>query len=240
MSWEFRKSDERGHFDHGWLRTWHSFSFSQYFNPRWMQFGYLRVLNEDIVAPGEGFDPHSHENMEIVTIVIEGALKHQDSMGNASVIRAGDVQRMSAGTGVIHSEFNHSKEKPVHLFQIWILPDQEGLLPSYEQKEGVLDLGHNRLQLLVSSKRDEGAAVQVNQEVRIFYSKLDSQKELKVSLENSKRYWVQLIRGALQVEGQLMQSGDALFCNRPIGESALICAKNDAEFFWFEITAREV
>src|SRR3954467_11954510 len=154
---QIRKALERGHFDHGWLNTYHTFSFSEYHDPRFMGFRSLRVINEDRVLPGEGFGTHGHRDMEIITYVLEGALEHKDSMGNGEILRPGEFQRMSAGTGIRHSEFNPSATEPVHLYQIWLLPERMGLQPSYEQKAFGTDEKHNRLRLVASPNGAEGA-----------------------------------------------------------------------------------
>src|SRR5678816_3764202 len=167
-----RRSKERGHFDHGWLNTYHTFSFDQYYDPRYMGFRSLRVINEDFVAGGRGFPKHGHRDMEIITYILEGALKHEDSMGNGSVIRPGDVQRMTAGTGVRHSEQNASKDQLVHLLQIWILPNEQDLSPRYEQKAFSTDERRHRFRLIASEDGREGS-VTVHQDVSVFASVLD-------------------------------------------------------------------
>src|SRR3982751_6478540 len=164
-----RKSSERGHFDHGWLNTFHTFSFDQYLDRRYMNFRNLRVINEDFVAPGRGFPTHGHRDMEIITYILEGALKHEDSMGNGSVIRPGDVQRMTAGTGVRHSEQNASDTESVHLLQIWILPNAKDLQPGYEQKHFSSDERRNRLRLVASADGRDGS-VKINQDTNVFAS----------------------------------------------------------------------
>src|SRR5688500_10897668 len=162
-----RKASERGHADHGWLSSYHSFSFADYYDPQHMGFAAVRVINEDYVQPGKGFGTHSHRDMEIITYILEGALEHKDSMGNGSVIRPGDVQRMSAGTGVRHSEYNPSMREPVHLLQIWILPEATGLTPSYEQQQFKRDEVKGTLHLIAAREPSEGA-VKVHQDVRLF------------------------------------------------------------------------
>src|SRR6185369_8570942 len=162
-----RKANERGHFNHGWLNTYHTFSFDQYYDPRYMGFRVLRVINEDFVSPGRGFPMHAHRDMEIITYILEGALEHQDSMGNGSIIRPGDVQRMSAGTGVQHSEFNPSASDPVHFLQIWIQPAARNIAPSYEEKRFSPEEKRGRLRLIASSDRSEGSVL-IHQDARVF------------------------------------------------------------------------
>ncbi len=162
-----RKLNERGHFDHGWLETYHTFSFSRYYDPRHMGFRSLRVMNEDWIAPGQGFGTHDHDNMEIVTYVLEGALAHRDSLGSGDVLRAGELQRMTAGTGISHSEFNGSPTEPVHLYQIWLLPERSGLEPSYEQKAFSPAERHNRLRLVASPDGRDGSLT-IRQDARIY------------------------------------------------------------------------
>ena len=163
------RASERGHADHGWLDTWHTFSFASYRDPRHMGFRSLRVMNEDVVQPGEGFGTHPHHDMEIVTYVLEGALEHKDSMGNGEVLRAGEFQRMSAGTGITHSEFNPSDERPVHLYQIWLFPEHKGIEPSYEQKRFADEERHNRLRLVASPDAADGSLL-IHQDARVFLS----------------------------------------------------------------------
>src|SRR6478672_384909 len=169
---EMRKSTERGHANHGWLDSYHSFSFADYYDPKHMGFASLRVINEDIVEPGKGFGTHAHRDMEIITYILEGALEHKDSMGTGSIIRPGEIQRMSAGTGVTHSEFNPSRAQPVHLLQIWILPEARGLKPSYEQKQFSRDEIRGKLRL-IASREPADEAVKIHQDVRLFATSLD-------------------------------------------------------------------
>ncbi|MBS0647801.1 MAG: pirin family protein [Verrucomicrobia bacterium] len=201
---QIRKSADRGYFDHGWLETYHTFSFGDYQDPAHMDFSVLRVINEDKVAPAEGFDTHAHANMEIVTYVIEGALKHTDSTGPSSLIKPGDVQRMTAGKGIEHSEFNASDKDPVHLLQIWLYPEKRGLAPGYEQKN-FPDL-QNRLCLVVSHAGKDGS-LKIHQDVSIFASKLQG-KILSYSLSPERKAWIQVIGGPLTCNGKTLQSGD--------------------------------
>lgn len=202
-----RKAEERGHFDHGWLDTYHTFSFDQYRDRRHMSFGSLRVINEDRVAPGHGFPTHSHRDMEIITYVLEGSLAHKDSMGNGSIIKPGDVQRMTAGTGVAHSEANPSADGPVHLLQIWILPHTHGLEPGYEQKMFPDDLKQGRLCLIASENGREGS-VTIHQEADIYSSKLDTGQSVSHQLGDKRKAWIQVARGSVSLNGVELAQGD--------------------------------
>ncbi|MBI4388278.1 MAG: pirin family protein [Candidatus Omnitrophica bacterium] len=202
-----RKSEARGHFDHDWLKTYHTFSFADYQDPTHIQFHTLRVINEDWVAPSEGFDTHSHRDMEIVTYVLEGALEHKDSLGTTSVIRPGEVQRMSAGTGVTHSEFNHSDKEPVHLLQIWIFPAEKNLPPSYEQKFFEPKGKKNQLRLIVSQEGSENS-IKIHQDALIYGSFLEKTKSITYPLKQNRSAWVQVIKGELKLNGDLLKAGD--------------------------------
>jgi quercetin 2,3-dioxygenase len=227
-----RKSKERGHFDHGWLNTYHTFSFDQYHDPRYMGFRSLRVINEDFVAPGHGFPRHGHRDMEIITYILEGALEHEDSMGNGSVIRPGDVQRMTAGTGVRHSEQNASTEERVHLLQIWILPNADGLKPGYEQKAFSEEQRRGQLRLIASNDgRDD--SVQLNQDVSLFASILNAGQEVERVMEPTRYAWIQLARGSISVNGENAEQGDGVVV---VGEANLkIEARADAEILLFDL-----
>jgi redox-sensitive bicupin YhaK (pirin superfamily) len=205
---EIRHRDERGHFDHGWLDTYHTFSFDRYHDPKYMGFRSLRVINEDRVSPGRGFGTHPHRDMEILTYILEGALEHKDSMGTGSVIRPGEVQRMTAGTGVTHSEFNPSKAESVHLLQIWILPESRGLKPSYEQKEFDRDQMRGRL-MLIAAREPVGGAVKIHQDVRLFATALDGEA-VTHGLDAGRYAWIQIARGAIQANDVQLQAGDGM------------------------------
>lgn len=202
-----RKSEERGHINHGWLDTYHTFSFDRYYDPRHMSFGSLRVINEDRVAAGHGFPTHSHRDMEIITYVLEGGLAHKDSMGNGSVIKPGEVQRMTAGTGVAHSEANPSAKEPVHLLQIWIMPNAQGLTPGYEQKMFSDESKQGKLALIASPDGRDGS-VTINQDANIFASKLDAGQNVTHTTENVRKVWVQVARGSVRVNDVDLQQGD--------------------------------
>jgi redox-sensitive bicupin YhaK (pirin superfamily) len=202
-----RKAKDRGHVDHGWLDTFHTFSFASYYDPKHMGFGDLRVINDDRVAPKRGFGAHSHEDMEIVTYVLEGALAHEDSMGNGSVIRPGDVQRMSAGTGVTHSEFNATDDAWVHLLQIWILPERDGLPPSYEQKSFPPEERRGRLRLIASREGREGS-VRVHQDADLYAALLGERDEVTHALAPGRRAWVQVARGSVRLDDVELEAGD--------------------------------
>jgi quercetin 2,3-dioxygenase len=211
-----RKATDRGHAQHGWLDSWHSFSFAEYHDPAHMGIGNLRVINEDRIAPGTGFGTHGHRDMEIVSYVLDGALAHQDSMGNgkagganAGVIRPGDVQRMSAGTGVMHSEFNHSKDQPTHFLQIWILPSHRGIEPGYEQKH--FDTASKRGQLrLVASPDGAQGSVTLHADASIRAGLFDGDEKAELQLPAGRKTYVHLARGTLRVNGQSLSAGDAL------------------------------
>ncbi len=202
-----RKADARGHFDHGWLDTRHTFSFASYDDPEHMGWSELRVINEDRVQPGEGFGRHGHRDMEIVSWVLEGELAHRDSTGGGGVLRPGEVQRMSAGTGVQHSEFNGSKERPVHFLQIWIIPDRSGYAPSYEQKAVPASARRGRLALIASPDGADGSTT-IHQDARVYATLLGGDERLSHPLATGRRGWVQVARGQAAVNGQVLSAGD--------------------------------
>jgi redox-sensitive bicupin YhaK (pirin superfamily) len=227
-----RGAKERGHFDHGWLNTYHTFSFDQYYDPRYMGFRTLRVINEDFVAGGRGFPKHGHRDMEIITYILEGALRHEDSMGNGSVIRPGDVQRMTAGTGVRHSEQNASEREQVHLLQIWILPHTVGLEPGYEQKAFSEEERRGRLKLIASDDGSDGSVV-VHQDVKLFASIIPAGEQVEHTMDQQRYAWIQVARGAVSVNGEKADQGDGVMV---AGESNLqIKAEENAEVLLFDL-----
>jgi redox-sensitive bicupin YhaK (pirin superfamily) len=227
-----RKANERGHFNHGWLNTYHTFSFDQYYDPRYMGFRVLRVINEDFVSAGRGFPMHAHRDMEIITYILEGALQHEDSMGNGSTIRPGDVQRMSAGTGVRHSEKNSSPTEAVHLLQIWILPHTVGLDPSYEQKAFTEDDRRNNLRLIASSDGKEGSVV-IHQDASLYASIIEQGANVTHLMPETRYGWLQVARGAVDVNGEPADQGDGAVI---VGESKIeIAAREPAEILLFDL-----
>ena len=203
-----RKSQERGYADHGWLKSYHSFSFAGYYDPRHMGWGNLRVINEDRIAPGTGFGTHGHRDMEIISYVLSGNLAHQDSMGNIKGIPPGDVQRMSAGTGVRHSEFNHAPDQTTHFLQIWIEPNVAGVEPGYEQKCFPDEEKRGRLRLVASPAGADGS-VRINASAALYAGLFDGPESAELTLAKGRKGYVHLVRGALTVNGQLLQTGDA-------------------------------
>ncbi len=203
-----RKSQERGYADHGWLKSHHSFSFAGYYDQKHMGFGNLRVINEDLIAPGKGFGTHGHKDMEIVTYVVSGNLAHQDSMGNVKGIPPGDIQRMSAGTGVQHSEFNHAVGQETHLLQIWIEPNVKGIAPSYEQKTFSAGEKRGKLRLVASNDGSQGS-VTIHADAKIYAGLLEGQEASTLDLNPARKAYVQLVRGSLQVNGVPLVAGDA-------------------------------
>jgi redox-sensitive bicupin YhaK (pirin superfamily) len=204
-----RRSNERGHADHGWLNSYHSFSFADYFDPQHVEFGPLRVINEDRVAAGGGFGTHPHRDMEIISYVLSGELAHKDSMGNGSTIRPGDVQRMTAGTGVRHSEFNPSAKDPVHFLQIWIQPSATGIEPGYEEKHFPESEKRGRLRLIASSDAAEGSVL-IHQDAKLYAGLFDGNESASVELGRGRRSYVHVARGAVRVNGSELSAGDAL------------------------------
>jgi redox-sensitive bicupin YhaK (pirin superfamily) len=225
-----RKSQDRGIGRHGWLTTRHTFSFANYYDPAHMGFRSLRVINEDTVAPGKGFGAHRHDNMEIVSIVMEGALAHKDSSGGEGVLRRGEVQRMSAGTGVVHSEFNASQSEPVHFFQIWILPAVEDIAPGYEQKLFPDERG--KLRLLVAPNGEDGA-LNIHQDAKVYAAILDGGQRVEHALAPGRGAWIQVARGSVDVNGTALEVGDgATIEDEP---SLAIVAAEAAEIFFFDL-----
>jgi redox-sensitive bicupin YhaK (pirin superfamily) len=202
-----RRAAERGHANHGWLDTYHTFSFADYYDPQQMGYRALRVINEDRVAPGQGFGMHGHRDMEIVTYVLEGALEHKDSMGNGEVLRPGEFQRMSAGTGVRHSEFNPSSDETVHLYQIWLLPEREGTQPSYEQKAFALEQSPNQW-VLVASPDGRHGSLTIGQRASIHLARLDAGAELEHEIAAGRGAWLQVLRGSVTLNGQSLAVSD--------------------------------
>ncbi len=229
---QIRKSATRGKADHGWLNSMHTFSFANYHDPRYTQFGPLRVINEDKVIGGQGFGTHSHSNMEIVSYVLGGALEHKDSMGTGSVLRYGDVQRMSAGSGVSHNEFNHSADEPVHFLQIWLFPDQENIEPSYQETHFTPDDKRGQLRLIASPDGADGSLL-IHQDARIFASILDGAQRLQHTLAPGRGAYVQVARGQLQVNGITLEAGDALQMRDEV--QVTLENGNDAEVLVFDV-----
>jgi redox-sensitive bicupin YhaK (pirin superfamily) len=226
------RSEQRGTAEFGWLYSKHSFSFGHYYNPLRMGFGHLRVINEDTVQAGKGFDTHGHKDMEIISYVIQGALEHKDSMGNGSTIRPGDVQRMSAGTGVRHSEYNPSETDPVHFLQIWIIPDQKDLPPGYQQIHFSQEQKANRL-CLVASRDGRDGSLSMHQDADLYACLLDPGLTVSFSQGRGRRCWVQLVRGSLSVNGQELAAGDAAAMENE--EELEISAIQEAEFLVFDL-----
>lgn len=229
---ELRRAEDRGHAEHGWLDSWHSFSFADYHDPKHMQFRALRVINEDRVKPGQGFGAHSHRDMEIISYVLEGALAHKDSIGNGSAIRPGSVQRMSAGTGVQHSEFNASPTEPVHFLQIWFLPNVTGIPPGYEEK--YFDAGEKRgkLRLIASPEGAEGSVV-IHADANMFAALVDADEKIERAIAKDRYAYVHIARGSVSLNGIRLQAGDAASLT---GESRVILDEGDkAEVLVFEL-----
>ena len=228
---QLRKSNARGHAEHGWLDSYHSFSFADYYDPKHTNFRSLRVINEDIVAPEMGFSMHPHRDMEIITFVVSGSLRHRDSMGNTAVMRAGDVQRISAGTGILHSEINDSPKEPVHLLQIWIMPDKKGATPAYAEKSfAKAETGQLHL---VASKSGQDGSISINQDANLFLGKLSDGKTVQHTLSDGRHAWLQLIQGELDVNGTAIKAGDAVAISKT--GSLKISAIKTSDFLLFDL-----
>lgn len=229
---EIRKSDERGYADHGWLKSYHSFSFADYYDPRHVQFGPLRVINEDRVAPGMGFGTHGHRDMEIISYVLDGELAHKDSIGNGSVIRPGDVQRMSAGTGVRHSEYNHAANDTTHFLQIWVIPAENGIEPGYEERNFPAEEKRGKLRLVVSPDGAEGSVV-IHQDARLYAGLFDGDEAATLAIAPGRRAYVHVARGAVTVNGQALGAGDA--AKFEAVEAITLAQGSDAEVLVFDL-----
>jgi redox-sensitive bicupin YhaK (pirin superfamily) len=233
---QVRKSKERGHAQHGWLDSYHTFSFADYYDPKHTGFRDLLVINEDRVNPGEGFGTHGHKDMEIVSYVLDGELAHKDSMGSGSTLKYGDVQRMSAGTGVRHSEFNGSKETLAHFLQIWITPKKEGIKPSYEEKKFSAEQKQNKLRLIVSPDGKEGS-LQINQDALIYATLLDEGKDVSLSLGKGRHSWVQVARGSIELSGSfdgvVLSEGDGAAISEE--QKLQLKAKKPSEVLVFDL-----
>ncbi len=229
-----RKSQNRGYADHGWLKSYHSFSFAGYYDPDHMGWGNLRVINEDRIDPGTGFGKHGHRDMEIISYVLSGQLAHQDSMGNVKGIPPGDVQRMSAGTGVMHSEFNHAQDQTTHFLQIWIEPNVTGIKPSYEQKTFLPSQKRGKLRLIASADGALGS-VTIHADAKLYSGLIDGSEQAELSLDPERKAYVHLVRGVLEVNSQQISAGDAIMLER---ESSIILTRGvDAEVLVFDLAA---
>jgi redox-sensitive bicupin YhaK (pirin superfamily) len=229
-----RKANERGHADRGWLDSYHTFSFADYYDAQHMGFGPLRVINDDTVAGGGGFPPHPHRDMEIISYVIEGALAHEDNMGNGSVIKPGDVQRMSAGRGVVHSEFNASETAPVHFLQIWILPERGGLASGYEQKFFSEDDKRGKLRLIASPDGADGS-VRIRQDARVFATVLEGGASVSHAISRHRKGWLHVVKGTEELNGRRLEAGDGVAIE---GEEQLqFSSKDKGELLLFDMAA---
>lgn len=227
-----RKAEDRGHANHGWLDSYHTFSFANYYDPSYMGFRSLRVINEDRVSAGAGFGTHGHRDMEIITYVLEGELEHKDSIGTGSVIKPGEVQRMSAGTGIMHSEFNHSKTDSVHLLQIWLLPEKQGLPASYEQHDFSPAKTPGKLHLVAAKDGREGALT-VHQDADLYAAVLEPNQSVSYTLKPQRHAWIQVARGAISLNGLLLEKGDGVAISEET--EIVIEATTDAEFLLFDL-----
>lgn len=227
-----RRDQERGHANHGWLDSYHTFSFANYYDRNYMGFRQLRVINEDRISGGGGFGTHPHRDMEIITYLVEGALEHHDSMGNHSVIRAGEVQRMSAGTGIAHSEYNHSKTDTVHLLQIWILPDQTGIQPSYEQNYYSEAEKRGNLRLIVSPEAQENS-LKIHQNMSLYASILEVGESVEYPLTENRHAWIQVVKGEIDLNDHTLKSGDGVAVSEET--NLQIKARSSAEFLLFDL-----
>ena len=230
-----RKARDRGLTNIGWLKSYHTFSFGEYYDPKHMNFRSLRVINEDWVKGGKGFDTHPHRDMEIITYVLEGSLEHKDSMGNGSVIKPGEVQLMRAGTGVAHSEHNHSKNKEVHLYQIWILPDKQGLKPDYQQKEFPIRENHNRLHLVVSKDGRENS-LRIHQDADLFITYFSQSGQIDYLIKPNRYVWFQVAKGKIKVNETLVQEGDGLAISAESKLEIRAQDQDESEFLLFDLT----
>jgi hypothetical protein len=229
---QVRKARERGHADHGWLDTWHTFSFASYQDPQHVRFRALRVMNEDIVAPGQGFGAHPHNDMEIVTYVLSGALEHKDSMGNGEVLRPGEFQRMTAGTGITHSEFNPSATEPTHLYQIWLFPERKGLTPGYEQKSFPAAGRHNELRL-VASREGAQDSLKIHTDAAIYLAQLNENGSVDFTITSGRYVWLQVLSGSVSVNGIVLSQSDGVAVS---GEDSLtITGTQDSEVMLFDL-----
>lgn len=229
---QVRTALDRGHFNHGWLDTYHTFSFGDYYDPQHTSFRSLRVMNEDVVAPGQGFGMHGHRDMEIVTLVLEGALEHRDSLGNGEVLRPGELQRMTAGTGIRHSEFNPSANQPVHLYQIWLLPERAGLQPGYEQKKFDPAEQEGRWQVVASRDARHGSLL-IHQDATLSLATVESGQSLSTTFQPGRHGWLQVLRGAIEMSGTKLSAGDGLALS---SESELtVNASDRAELLLFDL-----
>ena len=226
------RSDSRGGADHGWLKSKHTFSFADYYNPAMMGFAKLRVVNEDWIEPGTGFGTHPHKDMEIVTYMVDGALEHKDSMGNGSIIRPGELQRMTAGTGVMHSEYNASEEEKAHLLQIWILPEQNGLEPGYEQKLFTSEEKRNTWRI-VGSRDGRDGSLTIHQDVNLLATELGADQALSYEFDGKRRGFLQVVRGSIEVDGDSLVAGDALATQDQA--TLTVRATEDAELLLFDM-----
>jgi len=231
---QIRKANERGHAEHGWLESWHSFSFAEYYDPAHMGFSVLRVINEDIIAPGSGFGMHPHRDMEIVTYVLSGALQHQDSLGTGAVITAGEVQRMSAGTGIRHSEFNASGSEPVHLLQIWILPERAGITPGYEQKRIPDEEKRGRWKAIATRDGRDGSLT-IHQDAALYATILDDGERIEFCPEPKRVQYLQVVRGEVSMNGEVLAVGDAIAVMDE--KELLLAAWGSGEVLLFDLPA---
>lgn len=227
-----RLSEERGHLNHGWLDTYHTFSFASYHDPDHMGFRVLRVINEDRVRPGEGFPTHSHADMEIITYVLKGALEHKDSMGHGTIIRPGEVQRMSAGTGITHSEFNHSKQELVHLLQIWILPEERGIDPGYEQTS-FSDAEKKGKLCLIASRDGRDGSLTVHQDMNLYAALIEPGEKITYSMPRGRHAWVQVTRGELELDDHPLKAGDGAAISED--ESITLIGSSETEILLFDL-----
>jgi len=229
-----RRADERGHNNMSWLNTYHTFSFASYYDPKWTHFHNLRVINDDTIAPGMGFGTHPHKDMEIITYVTNGQLRHRDSMGSMGIINPGEIQVMTAGTGVSHSEFNASEEEPTHLFQIWIQPKEKNLKPRYDQKRVFQPQEMNFLKLIASSNAGDGSIIKLNADAQIWCGRYDQKKIFSFQPELYDNFWLHVVGGSMEISGKKYSIGDAIGISDK-GKIDITINENGAEFLIFEV-----